>query len=120
MILKSLLIGFVAIIPGVMVMSIASRLELYLAIPLFIILQFVIGYFTNIVVKRTSNYNLGSFDGLFDIRTNAEVARGYIEWVSENKESFNEEETKLHYDNARKITDTLHQLNESNRDTVTK
>ncbi len=115
-----LLIGFVAIIPGVMVASIVSRLEMIYAIPLFIFLQFMIGYFTAVVVKKATNYNLAEMGELVDVATNIKVVQGYMQWVKQNEESFSEEELKQHYVHAKKITDILETLHESNRNTVTK
>jgi uncharacterized membrane protein YcaP (DUF421 family) len=119
-IVKYLLIGFVAIIPGVMVMSVVSRLELMYAIPLFIFLQFIIGYFTTVVVNKTSKYKLGDMNNLIDVTTSVDVAQGYMKWVKINEAEFTEDELKQHYLHAKKITGILENLNESNRDPVTK
>ncbi len=117
---KFLLIGFIATIPGVMVASIVSRLDIIYAIPLFILLQFIIGYFTAVVVKRTTKYNLGEMNNLIDVATNVEVVQGYMQWVKQNEKTFSEDELKQHYIHAKKITDILTTLHESTRDTVTK
>jgi vacuolar-type H+-ATPase subunit I/STV1 len=117
---KYLLIGFVAIIPGVMISAVVNRLDLIYAIPLFIFLQYIVGYFTSFIVKKTSDYNLGEMNSLVDVTTNIEVVQGYMQWVKQNEKTFSENELKMHYLHAKKITDILTNLHESNRDSITK
>lgn len=118
---RYLLIGFISSIPGVLIATIVSRTDsLAASITLFIALQFIVGLITTMIVKKSAKYDLQTMDNLMDISTHVEVIQGYIKWVKQNEEQFNEKELKQHYINAKKITDTLERLNESTRDTITK
>ena len=118
---RYLLIGFVSSIPGVLIATIVSKTDsLAISILLFIALQFIVGLITTMIVNKSAKYDLQTMDNLMDISTHVEVIQGYIKWVKQNEEQFNEKELKQHYINAKKITDTLERLNESTRNSVAK